>query len=226
MAVKAFVFDCGGVLLRDRDESAYDHWEGRLGLAPGELRERLWAGEAWELAETGHLSEEAFWQRVGPELGLAEQEEISSLAQDLWGSWQVDHKVLSLIDALRARYRVAMLSNATDVLEEKLASLYGVADRFDPIVNSALVGIAKPDPEIYAVALRQLELEPKEVVFVDDRADNIAAAAALGLHVVWFVSADELERRLEVYLNHHLGWGVERGIGTEAPAGEQLKRKR
>ena len=204
MAVKAFVFDCGGVLLRDKDESAYALWEARLGLNPGQLKKRLWAGEAWELAERGHLSEEEFWQRVGPELGLAEQEGIRSLAQDLWGSWQVDRKVLSLIDALCKRYRVAMLSNATDVLEEKLATVYGVADRFDPIVNSALVGIAKPDPEIYAETLRQLELEPKEVVFVDDRADNVAAAAAQGMHVIWFVSADELERRLALYLDRGL----------------------
>ena len=224
MTVKAFLFDCGGVLLRDKDESAYSLWESRLGLTPGELRQRLWAGEAWSLAERGQLSEEAFWQRVGSELGLVESEEIASLAQDLWGSWRVDCDVLALIDVLRKRFRVAMLSNATDVLEEKLASHYGVADRFDPIINSARLGIAKPDPEVYKMTLQELDLRPKQVVFVDDRADNVAAAAALGMHVIWFIGAAELGRRLEVHLNHKAGWPTRQDDGSTTLQRELGKR--
>jgi len=99
------------------------------------------------------------------------------------------------------QYRVAMLSNATDALEDLLQDRYGVADRFEAIVNSARVGIAKPEPGIYEAMLRKLGLEASDVLFVDDRAENIAAAARLGMHVLWFVHAEELERQMAAHLS-------------------------
>lgn len=202
MGIKAFVFDCGGVLLNFGDRSAYEVWEERLGLEQGKLAGYLWESAAWRLAERGELSDEQYWLRVGKDLGLKTCEEIAALHDDLWNTWVVDQGVLSLIDRVREHYSVAMLSNSTDALEDLLEHRYQVADRFEMIINSARLGVAKPDRRIYEEALRRLEAEPGEVVFVDDRAENIAAAAALGMHVIWFIHAAELERQLAVYLNH------------------------
>mgnify|MGYP005857282439 CR=1 FL=1 len=202
MGIQVVIFDCGGVLLRDRDDAAYAAWGARLGLGADDLRQALYTSRAWSLAERGQLSEAEFWVQVVRELGLGDEAQAQSLAADLWDSWTVDDAVLGLIDRLRGRYRVAMLSNATDILEHNLAHRYGVADRFELIVNSARLGVAKPEPAIYAETLRRLGARPAEVLFIDDRAENIAAAAALGLHVIWFVGAAELERQLAVHLNH------------------------
>jgi putative hydrolase of the HAD superfamily len=199
MPIKALVFDCGGVVLRDRDASYYSRWEDRLGMAHGSLRQQLYEGPLWAQAETGKLSEKAFWRAAGSELGLSSHES-DALASDAWASWGVDPIVLQLVERARSRFRVAMLSNATEVLEQKLDSTFGIADRFDPIINSARVGIAKPDAAIYQELFRQMRLEPGEIVFVDDRADNVAAAARLGMHVIWFVHPNELERQLAPYL--------------------------
>lgn len=200
MAIKAFVFDCGGVVLRDGDASAYAGWEQRLGLLSGELRDRLYRSEAWALAERGKLTEGQYWGRVGAELGLNQDADVLALCTDLWRAWEVDSQVLDVIDHLRPNYRVAMLSNATDALEAMLDQRYHIADRFDPILNSARLGVAKPEPAIYEEMLKRLELNAGEVLFVDDRAENIAAAAALGVHVIWFVQAEELVRQLRPYL--------------------------
>ncbi len=199
MPIKAMVFDCGGVVLRDHDDIHYARWEDRLGLEPGELKERLWFGPLWAQAELGQLSEAEFWTEVGGELTLSPCE-IEQLASDLWQSWGVDPRVLALVDRARDRFRVAMLSNATDALEHQLTHIHGIADRFDPIINSARCGIAKPSPEIYQLLLERLEMEAREVVFIDDRAENVTAAAALGMHVIWFVHPRELERQLAPYL--------------------------
>ena len=201
MGIKAFVFDCGGVVLRNGDLTPYQRWEDRLGLERGELALHLWDGEPWSLAERGRLTEDEFWTHVGQKLGLQEPEQIDTMRRDLWSTWRVDEQVLALIDRLCARYRIAMLSNATDALEEMLANRYRVADRFETIINSARLGIAKPEEAIYQETLRRLELEPGEIVFIDDRAENIAAAAS-AVHVIWFVHGNELERQLAVYLNH------------------------
>lgn len=201
MGIEAFVFDCGGVLLRDGDERAYRRWEQRLGLSEGELKRRLWAGEPWIRAERGELSEAEFWRQAGAALGLSTGQQIDRLARDLWESWQVDRQVLATVDKARRRYRVAMLSNATDVLEDQLAQRYGVADRFELIVNSSHEGVAKPDAAIYRILLDRLELEAEQVVFIDDLPENVSAAAELGMHVIWFVGPDELRRQLAGYLD-------------------------
>lgn len=200
MSIQAFLFDCGGVLLRDGDDAPYRAWEGRLGLPAGALRHRLWEGEAWPLAERGEITDEEFWARSGRELGLTAPEDVARLRDDLWGAWQVEPGVLALVDRLRRRHRVAILSNASDALEGMLAARYGVADRFEAILNSARLGVAKPERAIYEQALGALGLESRETVFIDDRAENVAAAAALGLHVVWYVGPTELARQLAAYL--------------------------
>ena len=203
MGSKTFVFDCGGVLLRyDTQAPVYRQWEERLGLAEGDLRARLWSGEIWHQAEIGEISEEQFWQQSAAALGIEAPAQIAELAESLWASLSLDERVLALIDRIRERHPVAMLSNATTALEERLAEQYGVADRFGVIINSARVGLAKPDPAIYQKLLERLATPARDVVFIDDHAENIAAAAAEGLHVLWYVSASELERQLQVYLDH------------------------
>lgn len=205
MSIKAFVFDCGGVLLRDGDLTPYHKWERALGLPDGALRERLWGGESWELAELGRITEDEFWFHVAPGLGLSGEDEIRRFAGEIWSTWRVDSSVLAMVDDLRKTHRVAMLSNATDALEDKLSHTYGIADRFEQILNSARLGFAKPDERVYAELCRRLALEPEEIVFVDDRPENIVAAAAFGLHVAWFVDPGELGRQLAAFRNHHNG---------------------
>jgi len=200
MAIKAFIFDCGGVLLHNGDPSLFAQWEERLGLEPGRLSEILWDGEPWKLARVGQLSDWEYWLRVGAELGLSDEKEIRQLRDELRAATVVEPRVLSLVDRLRQDYLVAILSNASDSLEELLQERFGIADRFAAIVNSARLGVAKPDPAIYEEALRRLDCKPQEVVFIDDKAENVAAAASLGMHIVWFVHAAELERQLAEYL--------------------------
>jgi putative hydrolase of the HAD superfamily len=200
MEIKAIVFDCGGVLLANGDLAAYYEWGRRLGLTPEDLRERLWKGEPWTLAEVGQISDTEFWRRIGAQFEIHDPAEVARMREEFWQTWVVDEKVLALAERARLKYRVAMLSNSTDALEELLEQRYGVAERFDPILNSARLGLAKPDPAIYQEMLRRLELKAGEVVFIDDRAENVTAAAALGIHVAWFVNATELERQLEPYL--------------------------
>lgn len=201
MAIKAIVFDCGGVLLRNGDLSPYRRWEERLGLEAGALERLLWMGDLYQRAERGVISDAEFWRRAAEGLGLSDAAEADRLRAEIWETWEIDARVLALVDRARQRYRVAMLTNATDAMEELLAERYGVADRFEAIVNSARVGTAKPDAAIYEALLKRMRLNAGDVVFVDDRAENVAAAAALGMHVAWFLGAAELERQLEPYLN-------------------------
>lgn len=216
MGIKCFLFDCGGVLLRDGDLSAYAHWEERLSLGAGELADRLWNGELWTAAAEGRLTDSRFWTEAGNSLGITDADQVSDLREDLWGTWAVDQNVLAVIDTLRARHKVAMLSNATDALEALLESRYQVADRFALILNSARLGMAKPEPAIYELAVERLGVAPGEIIFIDDRAENVAAAASAGMHVVWYVGCPELVRQLAPYLGPHGGRPMDPGEARRA----------
>ncbi|WP_406047770.1 HAD family hydrolase [Kribbella sp. NBC_00889] len=68
---------------------------------------------------------------------------------------------------------------------------------FDDIVISGEVGMRKPDPEIFLLAARRLDLKPEECVFVDDLELNVEGARALGMAGLLHTSYDETRRALE-----------------------------
>lgn len=69
-------------------------------------------------------------------------------------------------------------------------------DRFRDVVVSGAEALAKPDPRIFALALRRFGLAGQDALFVDDRADNVAAALAVGMRSHLFVDAPDLRARL------------------------------
>ncbi|MGW1726368.1 HAD family hydrolase [Streptomyces sp. NPDC002306] len=147
-------------------------------------------------------------------LGLAtEQEWVGSIAQGLAGlvpdatAWELgtallespfhaDDAVVSLLRRVRTRVPLVLVTNATLGLEADLDSL-GLTDLADHVVSSARVGLAKPDPRILELAAARAGVRPDRCLFVDDTAENIAAAAALGMRTVHFRTAPDLARALE-----------------------------
>jgi len=73
---------------------------------------------------------------------------------------------------------------------------YPFLDWFDGIVLSGEVGAAKPDARIYEALLERYRLDPASLVFVDDVAENVAAAEALGLRSIRFTDAAALREEL------------------------------
>lgn len=87
--------------------------------------------------------------------------------------------------ARRSSVRVALLTNGTDTVNDELARL-GLADDFDAVFNSASIGQAKPNLEIYVHVLTALDVAPQHVLYVDDAETHVRAAAALGLRAIQF----------------------------------------
>src|SRR2546426_550801 len=71
-------------------------------------------------------------------------------------------------------------------LRERLTNVVGVVDLFDDIVCSAEVGLAKPEPAIYALACDRLGVPPGACVFVDDHEANVDAATGAGLRAILY----------------------------------------
>ncbi len=89
-----------------------------------------------------------------------------------------------------------VLSNWSRETWPRALEAFDFLDWFDGLVVSGLEGVAKPDAEIYR-RLEPLGVRLEDAVFIDDRADNIETAEALGMTGIHFTGAAALDRRLE-----------------------------
>ncbi len=198
--IKGVIFDVGGVLLRTHDQSGRRKWESRLGLKPGELAYLVFDSQLGRQAQLGQASLGEVWTWVETHLGL-NSEQLASLKRDFWSGDQLDQELCDYVRGLRPRYRTAMLSNNWAPDGRAMAQKLGIADCFDVFVTSAEIGVMKPDPRIYQVALERLGMSPKEAVFVDDFIENVEAARRMGMGAVHFVDPDQTRDQLDEWLD-------------------------
>lgn len=202
-AVRAIIFDWGGVISPMTFARYTEEWETQLGLAPGTLHQVMW-GLKWKDLEVGAIPQQAYDDHVAQELGLPDQEAVHQFYDGYFGKDYLDQKVVEAVRSLRDRYKAAMLTNAFAGHAKMMVDRYGYDPQaeFDVYVNSALVKLAKPDPAIYQLTLEQLDVAPAEAVFLDDQVRNIDAAQALGIHGVVFADSDSGLTELEGLLGH------------------------
>ena len=141
-------------------------------------------------AALGQASAEQVWEWTRQELGLSEPEG-EQLIRDFWWGDDLDLELVGYIRELRAQFQTGLISNAWSELRDQLVNYWQIDDAFDDLVISAEVGLAKPDPAIYHLALERLEVQAEQSVFVDDFESNTSAAAELGMQAVLFGSPDQ-----------------------------------
>ncbi len=102
---------------------------------------------------------------------------MEHLAASVDAGWVLDRDVPEVLDMLLAKgLTLAVVSNADGTLAERFRTL-GIADRFAYIADSAVVGVRKPDPEIYWVTCRHIGIPPSACLHVGDRVDADAGVA-------------------------------------------------
>lgn len=106
---------------------------------------------------------------------------------------QPNHASLAAIGHAAERgVKLALLSNAPAELADSFDELPWFAT-FKPRLFSGHLGIIKPEPAIYTVALDVLHAEPQDVTFIDDRQENIEAAKRAGLRAKLFIHPDQID---------------------------------
>ncbi|MGA2277934.1 MAG: HAD family phosphatase, partial [Terracidiphilus sp.] len=103
-------------------------------------------------------------------------------------AWQLALKQQGLLTAI--------LSNMGDSVLESVEREFAWIHRFDVLVWSYQLGIAKPAPAIYLHTLAKLGTKPDETLFIDDRLENVEAAQALGIQAILYVSVEQLRADL------------------------------
>ncbi len=196
--IRAVISDFGGVLTTPLVESfaAYQRHSGisprELGEAMARITERTGVHPLHEL-ERGRITEEAFLRQIESELGgdttLREFREVYFEALN-----PNAEMIEAMRDCRRRGYRMALLTNNVREWEARWRSLLPDIDEiFELVVDSAFVGMRKPEPEIYELTLERLGdgLRPEECVFVDDVDVNCDAARELGMRAVQFHDTEQ-----------------------------------
>ncbi len=194
--ISTVLWDVGGVLLTN----GWDHLQryevlDQFGVArePFEAIHAEW-NDAWEKGKItldDYLGKTVF----GEPRGFSPEEFFAAMRRQ---SALHPNTALGILEQISAcpDYVVAMLNNESRELNDYRIEAFGLLEHFDCFVSSCYVGLRKPHPEIYALALDLLQRDPDEVVFIDDREGNIATAHSLGMHGIVHKSARQTAEEL------------------------------
>jgi putative hydrolase of the HAD superfamily len=192
-AIKAVISDFGGVLTTPLMES-FAAYQRRSGITPKQLGEAmiriLEAAGIHPLheLERGAITEDEFLRRLEQELGGDVR--LHEFQETYFNALSRNDKMIELMRELREQgYRMALLTNNVREWEPRWrAMLPDIDEIFEVVVDSAFVGMRKPEPEIYELTVERLgdSLRPAECVFVDDIEENCRAAREVGMRAVHF----------------------------------------
>jgi putative hydrolase of the HAD superfamily len=206
--IRAVISDFGGVLTTPLIEAflAYQERSGigldELGAAMARAAEAGGGSHPLFELEKGEISEAEFLARIERELG--DGVHLNGFRETYFDNLRANDPMIDYMRGLRERgLRMALLTNNVREWEPHWrAKLPDVDAIFEVIVDSAFVGMRKPEREIYELTLERLGdgLEPAECVFVDDIEANCDTARALGMVAVRFVDNDQALAELDAAL--------------------------
>jgi putative hydrolase of the HAD superfamily len=197
LALRAVVFDYGMVLTGPQDPEAHAALLRITGLDLERFELLYWADR--HAYDEGKLTGLAFWQKLLREAGLDfgpdTVEELNQLDARMWTTqnplmldWQLKLKERGILTGI--------LSNMGDNVLANMKREFDWLPRFNVLVWSFQLLMAKPDPAIYHHVLKELGTTPEETLFLDDKLVNIQAAQALGIRAIQFSNIENLRADL------------------------------
>jgi putative hydrolase of the HAD superfamily len=193
--IRAIAFDAGGVLELVDDVSWPAEWQRHWAREFG-IDEQTWDQSMSRFdssgLETGALTESDWKHTYHQGLGLA-TEQIELMVADLWDRYcgHLNTELMAYARRLSPHYRLAIISNSGDGARREEERRYQFSALFDPIIYSHEVGLAKPDPRIWALACERIGVAPAELAFVDDGAEACESARAFGINAIHHTSTTQ-----------------------------------
>ena len=205
MRYRAVLFDVGGVVVGSPLE-AIARFEAEQGIPAGFVNRVVVASGAdgaWSRLERGELRLEAFHPEFERDCARAGQRlDARAMMVRVAEATVPRPAMLEAIRRIRARgLLAAAVTNNWISADEGTGVL---RPHFDAFIESAVVGIRKPDPRIFELACAELGIAPSEAVMLDDIGANLKTARALGMTTVKVADADAALGELEALLGFPL----------------------
>jgi putative hydrolase of the HAD superfamily len=187
--IKGIVFDYGGVLAEEGYVNTISALAANLGKDPEAI---LRAAED-TLFESRYIvgkgTEGDFWERFRELTGITLDD--GTLREMILKGFVLRPYMVEVVNKVRSKgIKTFILSDQTDWLEE-LDRRDRFFQLFDGVYNSYRTGFTKRQREAFENLLSREELKPEEVLFVDDREENVRLASSLGIHAIRYVTKDQ-----------------------------------
>lgn len=194
--ISTILWDVGGVLLTNAwDRLQRDAVLTRFWLDHADFERRhlaiFEALERDEMTLDEYLSRTVFFESRS----FTSAEFVDAMQQQ---SAVLGDSALGIVRQLAAseEYVLATVNNESRAMNEFRIGKFGLLDDFEAFFSSCYVGLRKPSRKIYEVALDVLQRHPEHAVFIDDRLENVAAAASLGMHAIRYEGSGSLSAQL------------------------------
>lgn len=197
--LRAVVCDFGGVLTTPLVH-AFAAMQADAGIPPEALGQALADITAADGShplhelETGRMTESAFMAKLDDALHkqLGRPVGMVDFGARYFSHLHANDAVIDYMRALRERgYRMALLTNNVREWEPRWRAMLPVDEIFELVIDSAFVGMRKPDPAIYELTLERLGLPASECLFIDDIEVNCETATNMGMAAVRFSSTTQ-----------------------------------
>lgn len=182
--IRTVIFDIGNVLVKfDWKTYVYGVFDKKTADV---LAEAIWKSGHWEEFDRGVLNDAEIIKRM--ENAAPEYKNEIHMVMEHVGEFlaQYDYTKSWIRELKENGYNVLYLSNYGEFQMERNPQVLDFVPLMDGGVFSCHVKLIKPDPAIYAIMCEKYNLNPRECLFIDDNAANIAAAKEFGLHAVLF----------------------------------------
>ena len=184
---EAIIFDFGGVIINIDPSLTVQAFEKLSGSKSLVQRNYNDFQRVHNLFETGEINPKAFRDRVRELLGLKHVDDNGF--DNAWNALLLDIPLyrIRLIDDLKSKYRLFLLSNTNEIHYVKYCSDFSrvfkgktLEGLFEQAFFSFKMGLKKPDPEIFFTVARQCRLDPDRTLFIDDTLEHVEAALHCG----------------------------------------------
>lgn len=203
--IEAIIFDLNGVIVTD------SHWHAitNAALRRGEDREKFHYRVHTKGAKndifwkfyTGRISEKEFLNDL--DKNIKNIYVLYKIKNQIYNLLITKINTVNIIKTLKeTNYKLGLLTNFTkELMEYFISTKEGkyVVDFFDIVVNSADIGIKKPDKRTYEIILNRLDVNPRKSIFIDDREKNFKSAKEVGLNTILYSSSKKLKDDLKNY---------------------------
>ena len=195
MPIRAVFFDIGGILEITPETGWRKKWDTQRAADSRELE------EVWRAGAVGRMTLPEVERRIG-EIFRLDGPRLEALLADLWAEYlgELNVELTDYFRALRPRYKTGIISNSFVGATEREEARYRFSAACDDIVYSHEVGIEKPDPRIFEIALSRLGVRPEDSVFLDDLPVHVDAARALGMKAILYENNAQAIAELDAYL--------------------------
>jgi glucose-1-phosphatase len=196
---KNLIFDLGGVIIDLAVERTIQGISSLSGFTEAQIRKAYLNHTEFLAYEKGELTDEEFRHALQQIFSFTAD---TAAIDEAWNAMLValPQPKLSLLEKLMDQYTLAVLSNTNNihlqyvnsVMLPAVSSRKSLNDFFHRHYYSHLVRKRKPEREIYSQVIEECKFKPEETLFLDDNAQNIAAAAALGIQTQIIAHPDDV----------------------------------